>query len=398
MPDQKRDYYEVLGVSKSADEKDIKKAYRKLAMKYHPDVNKEPDAEEKFKEINEAYEVLSDESKRQAYDRYGFAGVDPNFAGGQGNPFQGGSFNFDDLFGGGGFTSSGGSFGGFDSIFDMFGGGGGSRSRAYRNNQPMQGEDLQMNIRISFMDSIRGKAQTITFNVDEPCEHCHGTGAEHPGDVQTCSKCHGTGTVYEQVNTIFGTMQQQTQCDQCHGTGETIKETCHTCNGQGYTHKKITRTINIPKGIRNGEKLRVAGYGGRGLNGGPNGDMYLQIQVAPDPVFRREGNDIYITKTIDALDAILGATIEVPTVYGDTDLTIYAGTQPNQKYRMKGKGVTVKSGNSEVSGDQFVEIKVQIPKKLSEEQKALYEQIRTGRKPEDDGSFFDKFKNKFNKD
>lgn len=392
MPDQKRDYYEVLGVSKTADEKDIKKAYRKLAMKYHPDVNKEPDAEEKFKEINEAYEVLSDESKRKAYDTYGFAGVDPNFAGGQGNPFQGG-FSFDDLFGGGGGTSS---FGGFDSIFDMFGGGG--RSRSYRNNQPMQGEDLQMNIRISFMDSIHGKAQTIAYDVDEPCEHCHGTGAEHPGDVQTCSKCHGTGTIYQTVNTVFGTMQQQTQCDQCHGTGETVKEVCHTCNGKGYNHKKVTKTINIPAGVRNGQKIRIAGGGERGINGGPNGDLYLQIQVAPDPTFRREGNDIYITKTIDAVDAILGATVEVPTVYGDTDLTIFAGTQPNQKYRMKGKGVTMGRGDSKVTGDQFVEIRIQIPKKLTEEQKALYEQIRSGKKPEEDGNFFDKFKNKFNKD
>lgn len=396
MPDQKRDYYEVLGIDKSADAAAVKKAYRKLAMKYHPDVNKEPDAEDKFKEINEAYEVLSDEEKRRAYDAYGFAGVDPNFGAGQGNPFQGGGMNFEDLFGGGGFSSGGfgGGFGGFDSIFDMFGGGG-SRSRTYQNTRPMQGDDMQMNMRISFMDAVKGKTETIKVDVDEPCEHCHGSGAEHPSDVETCSKCHGTGTVYEQVRTPFGTIQQQVQCDQCHGKGETIKEACHVCGGKGYEHKTVTLNINIPQGIRNGQKIRVPGRGGMGINGGPNGDLYIQIQVAPDPVFTRQGNDIYVTHTVDAVDAILGAEVEVPTVQGPVHLKVLPGTQPNQKYRLKGKGVTYQNS----TGDEIVEIRVQIPKNVSKEQRDLYEQIRSGKKPDDsDESFFDKFKNSFKKD
>lgn len=392
----KRDYYEVLGVDKGADAAAIKKAYRKLAMKYHPDVNKEPGAEDKFKEINEAYEVLSDDEKRKLYDQYGFAGVDPNFAAGQG--FGGfsqgaGGFDFSDLFGqggfsSGGFSSGGSSFGGggFEDIFGSFFGGG-SRSQTYNTNRPMQGEDRYMQMRINFMDSIKGKTETITVDVDEPCSHCHGTGAEDPSDVETCSKCHGTGTVYERVQTPFGTMQQQVQCDACHGKGETIKNKCSACNGQGYEHRKVKLDIKIPEGIRSGQQIRVPGKGEMGMNGGPNGDLYIEILVSPSDTFRREGDDIYITAPISAIDATIGATIEVPTVHGNVDLKIPEGTQPNQKFRLKGKGVKSRNGQ----GDEYVEVKVEIPRKVSKKERELYEQLRG----EASESPFEKFKNKF---
>lgn len=390
MADNKRDYYEVLGVDKSADAATIKKAYRKLAMKYHPDVNKEPGAEDKFKEINEAYEVLSDEEKRKLYDQYGFAGVDPNFAAGQG--FQGfngaGGFDFSDLFGqGGGFSSGGSGFGGFDDIFGSFFGGQGGGRQSYRNTRPVQGEDRYMQMRIDFMEAVHGKTETITIDVDQPCPHCNGSGAEHPEDVEVCTKCHGSGTVYERVQTPFGTMQQQVQCDQCHGKGETIKETCSVCNGKGYEHKKIKLDVKIPEGIRSGQQIRIPGKGELGINGGPNGDLYIEVLVNPSSTFRREGDDIYITAPVSAIDATIGATIEVPTVHGNVDLKIPEGTQPNQKFRLKGKGVKSRSG----TGDEYVEIKVEIPKKVSKKERELYEQLRG----EASESPFEKFKNKF---
>jgi molecular chaperone DnaJ len=381
----KRDYYEVLGVDKNADEAAIKKAYRKLAMKYHPDVNKEEGAEDKFKEINEAYEVLSDSEKRKNYDQFGFAGVDPNFQAG-GNPF-GQGFDFSDLFGGSAQYSSGG-FGGFDDIFgSMFGG---SRSQTYRSTRPVQGEDRYMQMRVDFMDAVHGKTEKITVDVDTPCEHCHGTGAESKEDIKVCEKCKGTGTVYTRTQTPFGTVQQQTTCDACHGTGEQITEECHTCGGSGYKHERVTREIKIPQGIRSGQQIRLPGYGEKGLNGGPNGDLFIEILVSDHPTFRREGDDIYVTVPIGAADATLGANLEVPTVNGAVDLKIPAGTQPGQKFRLKGKGVTSRSG----TGDEYVEIKVEIPRKISEKERELYEQLRgqMAAKPE---SAFEKFKNHF---
>lgn len=380
----KRDYYEVLGVDKSADEAAIKKAYRKLAMKFHPDVNKEPGAEERFKEINEAYEVLSDKEKRQSYDRFGFAGVDPNSAYGQGNPFGQGGFDFSDLFGGSG-------YGGFEDLFgSMFGG---ARSQTYRNTRPMQGEDRYMQMQVDFMDAIHGKTESVTLDVDEPCEHCHGTGAKSPEDIHSCSKCHGTGTIYMTRQTPFGTMQQQTVCDACHGKGETIKNKCSECSGSGSVHKRQKLDFKIPAGIRSGQQIRLAGKGELGLNGGPNGDLYIEIVVREHPVFKRSGNDIFVTFPVDAADAALGASLEIPTVHGEVELKIPEGTQPGQKFRLKGKGVTSRSG----TGDEYVEIKVQIPKKLTERQRELYEQLRgndTAKKAE---SPFEKFKSHFNK-
>lgn len=384
--EQKRDYYEVLGVDRSASQDVIKKAYRKLAMKYHPDVNKAPDAEEKFKEINEAYEVLSDADQRAAYDRFGFAGVNGGMGGAGQNPF-GGGFDFEDLFRQAGYsTGQTGGFGGFDSIFDSFFGGSGS-SRTYQNNRPVQGEDRYMSMGISFMDSIHGKTEKISVDVDEPCPHCHGTGAESKEDIEVCDQCHGTGTVYTQTQSLFGTIRQQTVCNKCHGTGEIIKEKCRSCGGSGYEHKKVTLDVKIPEGIRNGQQIRIPGKGEAGINGGPNGDLYIEIRVPEDPTFKREGNDIYVTVPLSAIDATIGANIQVPTVNGDVELRIPEGTQPNQKFRLKGKGVKSRTG----TGDEYVEIKVEIPKKVSKKERELYEQL----KGEAAESPFDKFKSKF---
>jgi molecular chaperone DnaJ len=380
----KRDYYEVLGVSKDADAGEIKKAYRKLAMKYHPDVNKEPGAEDKFKEINEAYEVLSDDDKRKKYDQFGFAGVDPNFAQGQG--FGGQGFNFEDLFGQGGFQG-GYSSGGFDDIFGSFFGGGSSSGRSRAANRPRQGGDRYMQVTIDFMDSVKGKTETITLDVDEQCSHCHGTGARSKDDVEVCTKCHGTGTVMETIQTPFGNIQQQVVCDACHGHGEKIKVKCSACNGQGFEHKRVKLDVKIPEGIQSGQQIRIPGKGGLGENGGPNGDLYIEVLVRPDSTFRRENNDIYVTVPVNALDATLGATIEVPTVHGEVDLKIPEGTQPGQKFRLKGKGIKSRAGQ----GDQYVEVKVQIPKKISKKEREMYEQIRRG----DFASPLEKLKNHF---
>lgn len=311
---EKRDYYEVLGVPRSATPDEIKRAYRKLANKYHPDRNKEPEAEEKFKEINEANDVLKDPEKRKLYDQYGFAGVDPNFAanqGGQyyqGNPFGGGQeFDFGDIFGdmfGQSSGFSGGSFGGFE---DLFGGAGGGFGGFGRRAEPVaqQGADRQMRMPIDFMDSIKGKTETITVN------------------------------------------------DPDKG--------------------RVTLDIKIPEGIKNGQKIRIPGKGEPGINGGPNGDLYIEIQVRPDTVFKREDNNILVNVKVPVLDAILGTTVEVPTVSGSVDLKIPAGTQPDQKFRLKGKGAK----NRNAVGDEIVTIKVEIPKTLSEEDKELYEKIRS---------------------
>ena len=373
----KRDYYEVLGIDKSASDADIKKAYRKMAKKYHPDINKEPGAEEKFKEINEAYEVLSDANKKAAYDAYGFAGVDPN-SGFGGFSSQGGFSGFDDL---GDIFSSfmGGGFGGFGS------------SRSNARTQPMKGDNRYMSLNIDFLDAIHGCEKTIKVDVDERCERCHGSGAYSDNDIHTCSTCNGTGHVKRTTRTAFGMMQQVVECPDCHGTGKRIDRKCPDCNGSGYIHKREEIDVNIPAGIQSGQQVRVAGMGERGYNGGPNGDLYIEINVLPHKYFRREGNNIYIRIPISSLDATLGCDVEVPTVYGDVELTIPAGTQPNQQFRMRGYGS--KDVRSQNKGDQFVEVEVTIPKHLSREEKELYHKLAD--KKDKKESVFEKFKNNF---
>lgn len=364
----KRDYYEILGVSKGASDDELKKAYRKLAKKYHPDVNKEAGAEEKFKEINEAYEVLSDSSKRANYDQFGHDGVNGNFQG-----FEGFS----------GFSSGG--FGGFEDIFSsMFGGG---FSRSSRNYGPMQGENTYRYMDISFMDSIKGKEQDITIRVDEQCDHCHGKGGESASDVSTCSRCQGRGRVQQQQRSPFGVVMSEVECPNCHGSGKEIKNKCHKCHGEGYNNKKVTINLKIPAGIQSGQALRVPKRGERGMNGGENGDLIIEIRVAPHPYFKRDVNDIYVEVPISSIDAILGCKIDVPTVYGEVTLTIPEGTQHGAKLRLANQGVKTNRG----VGDQFVIVKLETPKNLSGNVKKQLEKVRSDIKDNP----FTKFKNLF---
>ena len=379
MANSKRDYYEVLGLSKSASDAEIKKAFRTLAKKYHPDINKEPGAEEKFKEINEAYEVLSDPKKKQAYDQFGFAGMDgaQGFSGFDG--FTGGMGGFEDLgdifsqfMGGQGF----GGFGGF-----------GGRSRA--RSGPMKGESRYLSMSIDFLDAIHGSKKSVKLTVDKKCESCNGTGAKSASDIVTCSKCNGSGRVTIQTRTMLGVMQRVGTCPDCKGTGKTIKNKCNSCGGSGYKSIDETIEINVPKGIQTGQQIRVAGYGERGINGGDNGDLYIEINVRPHKYFEREGNDIYIEIPISSIDATLGKKIDVPTCYGDVELQIPPGTQPDQLLRIKNYGV--ESIRNSSKGDQYVKVKIEIPKKLSKEEKELYEKLSKSSSK----SVFEKFKDAF---
>lgn len=364
----KRDYYDVLGIAKGASEQEIKKAYRKLAKQYHPDVNKEADAESKFKEINEAYEVLSDPQKKAAYDQFGHAGA--NGAGGFGG-FEG----FE------GFSGAG----GFEDIFSSFFGGGFSQSR--RNSGPVKGNDSYLAMRVDFLEAAFGTEKKILLNVEKECNSCHGSGAYSKSDISVCSTCNGSGRVMRQSG-FFAT---QTTCPDCGGRGKTIKRKCDTCHGDGYTNKKTEVEVKIPEGINNHQQIRIAGMGDRGLNGGPNGDLYIEIEIVPHKVFKREANNIYISIPLDVVDAALGTTIDVPTIRGDVELTIPAGTQPNTLLRMKGQGVKdLRSGHV---GDQLVEIKIEIPTKLSKEQKELFQKIKDSNGKKE--SVFEKFKNAF---
>lgn len=365
----KRDYYEVLGLSKGASDDEIKKAYRKMAKKYHPDVNKDPGAEEKFKEVNEAYEVLSDPQKKATYDQFGHAGMDgANFGGGAGG--FGGFEDFGDIFG------------------SFFGGGFGGGSRR-ANNGPRKGNDRFMQMRIDFMDAIFGKTETITIDVDEQCDECMGSGAKSKSDIKSCPHCNGTGTVTTQQRTPFGVFQSQSVCPECNGTGKTIVNKCPKCHGKGYEHKRVKLDIKIPAGIQSGQQVRVPNKGERGLNGGPNGDLYIEILVSRHKQFVRDGNDIRISVPISAVDAVLGCKVDVPTVYGDVELTIPAGTQYGQQFRLKGKGVKGPRGGQ---GDQYVEVKVEVPTKITRDEKELYEKIRNKKAHE---SPFEKFKKAF---
>ncbi len=367
----KRDYYEVLGVDRNADASTIKRAYRKLAKKYHPDVNKAADAEEKFKEVQEAYDVLSDENKKAAYDRYGHAAFEQG-AGGAGG------------FGG---------FGGFEDVDlgDIFSSffGGGQRTRQ-RPTGPRQGEDRFVQLEIDFMDAIKGKKTDIKINYDEQCTSCHGTGAASPSDVETCSRCNGTGTIRTQQRTFMGMAIQETECPECHGSGKKIKKICPKCKGHGYSNKNVTVELNIPAGINTHQQLRVPGKGGRGINGGPNGDLYVEIYVRPHKHFVRQGNDISIKVPVSAVDATLGCDIDVPTVYGDVSMKIPEGTQPGTVLRLKGKGVKNLRNNN--YGDQYVTVDVKIPTKISKQDKDLYKKLQANSKKT---SIFDQFKKSF---
>ena len=370
----KRDFYEVLGISKTASADEIKRAYRKKAKQYHPDICKEPDAEEKFKEVQEAYEVLSDDNKRAAYDRYGHAAFEQGAGGAGAGGF--GGFGFEDVD--------------LGDIFGSFFGGGGSRRQ--RQNGPRRGDDHLMRLEIDFMDAINGIKKDIKVTYDAECSHCHGSGAKTPNDVQTCSHCNGTGTVSKQQQSPFGTFVTQTTCPHCNGTGKEIKVKCPDCHGKGYINKTVTVQLDIPAGINDGQQLRVAGKGGRGANGGPNGDLFVEIRVRNNTHFVREGRNIHMTIPISSIDATLGCEVDVPTVQGDVKVKIPAGTQSGTTLRLKGKGVKDLRGSG--YGDQMVKVDVKIPTKLSSKEKSLYEQLQKLNKKE---SIFDSFKKQFKK-
>ena len=364
MAETKRDYYEVLGVSKTATKDEIKSAYRKLAKQYHPDLNKSPDAPKKFEEIQEAYDVLYDDNKRKQYDQFGMAAFEQGAStGGAGNPFAGGDF-------------SGQGFGDVDlnDIFQSFFGGGGGQRRARNDGSPRKGEDTLFRVKIDFMDAVNGRHVTIPLTYDEPCSNCHGTGADSPNDVDVCPDCGGSGYVRQRQQTIFGVMESTGPCPRCHGSGKIVRNRCHVCGGSGYNRVHKDLDVNIPAGIASGQQIRVSGKGQRGTNGGPNGDLYVEVQVQPHETFKREGNDIHIDVPLSFVDCALGVTIDVPTVYGDVSVEIPEGTQPEGILKLRGKGVKdLRSGRP---GDEFLHIKVKTPTNLTKSEKDLLDEFR----------------------
>ncbi len=378
MAESKRDYYEVLGVDKSADEATLKKAYRVLAKKYHPDANPgDKEAEAKFKEASEAYAVLSDPDKRAKYDQYGHAA----FEGGSG---RAGGFDFSNMD----FSDV---FGGFGDIFGSFFGGGSSRAR--RQTGPIRGEDVLMRLRIDFMDAVNGKDEEVSFDFDDDCPHCHGTGAETPDDVKTCPTCHGRGTITRQQRSLFGVVNTETVCPDCGGTGKIISKKCSVCGGTGHKKVKKTQKIHIPVGINNGQQIRLQGMGGAGSNGGAHGDLYIEINIKDHPYFKRERNDIHLDVPLDFVDAILGTKIEVPTVNGDMVVTIPEGTQPGQVLRLKGQGI--KDLRTGKPGDQYIHLDIKGPTSLNKKQKEALLAYQEASKKEE--SRFAKFKKMFKK-
>ena len=377
----KRDYYEVLGLKKGASEDEIKKAFRKMAMKYHPDKNPvDKEAEEMFKEINEAYAVLSDPEKKDKYDRFGHAGVDPNAG------FGGGAGGF-------------GGFGGFEDIFDMFGGafgggfGGGSRGR---KNGPRKGSDLQKSITIDFKEAAFGTKKEIRINKYVKCKTCGGTGAEPGTSKKTCPKCGGSGEVRTAQRTPLGTFQSVSPCPDCNGTGEINESPCKDCGGTGKVRDNVTIVVNIPAGVDNDSVIPIKGQGEPGINGGPDGDLYIVINVKPHKLFERRGQDLWLEIPITFDQAALGDDIVVPTLEEKVSYKVPAGTQPGTVFRLKGKGI--KSVRSSRKGDLYVKVTLEVPTKLNHKQKKSIESM--GKAVTDDcyqkkSSFLDSIKEFF---
>ncbi len=355
----KRDYYEVLGVSKDATEEEIKSAFRKKAKEFHPDINKSPDAPEKFKEAQEAYACLSDKENRAKYDQFGHAAFDNPYGGAsggyQGNPFENFDFGdiFDDLFGGG--------FSSFGSAF---------RGNTRNSSRARKGADTLYGMKIDFLEAVYGTKKDIDLEYYETCEDCDGHGG-HGESV--CSDCGGKGTVIKQTSTILGTIQTRTTCSTCKGTGKTYKTRCNTCKGNGKVKVSKTLTIDIPAGIDNGEQLRVSGKGEAGINGGPNGDLYIEIRVLPHELYRREGNDIYIDLPVSITDLCLGCKKVIKTMDGDVEIKIKEGSQPGEILRIKGKGIDNK--DSWRKGDFYCVLNLVIPRSLSRKQKDILEEL-----------------------
>ncbi|MBP9483661.1 MAG: molecular chaperone DnaJ [Negativicutes bacterium] len=351
----KKDFYETLGVPKGASEDEIKKAYRKMARKHHPDLNKETQdaAAEKMKEVNEAYEILSDSSKRQQYDQFGHAAFDPSQGGGQGG------------FGGG---FSGGGFGGFEDIFDMFGGG-----RRRQPNGPVVGDDLRYDLELTFEEAAFGTTKKINLPRMENCDTCHGSGAAAGTHPETCPNCQGSGQVQQPVNTPFGRMMNVASCPRCSGTGKIIPTPCSTCKGKGKVRKNRNLEVKVPAGTDDGLRLRMSGEGEAGTRGGPPGDLYIYLNVKPHSLFQRDGNDVWCEVPLTMVKAALGSEIEVPTLDGKVSLTIPEGTQTGKVFRLKEKGIPRLRGTGR--GDQYVRVKVIIPTKIDSKRRKLLEEF-----------------------
>ena len=374
---EKRDYYEVLGIQKGASEDEIKRAYKKLARKYHPDMNPgDKEAEEKFKEVNEANEVLSDPEKKARYDQFGFAGVDPNYGAGAGGGAYGGGFDFGDL---------GDIFGSF------FGGGFGGQRR--NPNAPQRGESIRASVSISFTEAAFGCEKSVTIERSEQCPTCKGSGCAPGTTPEICPDCRGSGTVQTRRQTPMGVFASNGPCRKCGGTGRLIHQPCSDCRGSGAVRKRRTIKVNIPAGIDHGQTISLRGQGGAGKNGGPAGDLLITVMVQPHEIFRRDGVDVFCEAPITFTQAVLGAELEIPTIDGKVKYSIPEGTQTGTVFRLKGKGVPVLNGRGR--GDQYVTVVIETPRSLNKEQKEALrrfsETLGEGNY-EERKSFFGKFK------
>ena len=380
MPEQKRDFYEVLGISKGASDDEIKKAYRKMAKQYHPDLHPgDKEAEAKFKEVNEAYEILSDKDKRARYDQFGHAGVDPNFGaggfGGFGDSYNMGDIDLGDLFG------------------SFFGGGFGGQQRA-NPNAPRRGETLRVSVTVSFEEAAFGCEKEITLTRSEPCDTCHGSGCAPGTSADTCPDCRGTGTIRIQRGGGAFTFATSAPCSRCQGTGRIIHTPCPDCKGSGSVRKQRKITVNIPAGIDDGQAISLRGQGGAGANGGPAGDLLISVSVRPSDKFQREGTSIYYDHTVSFSQAALGAKLVIPTIDGNVEYDLPKGTQPGTVFRLRGKGVPVLNGRGR--GDQFVTVQVAVPTSLTRDQEEALEAFAEAMGEETGGGkgFFDKRRKK----
>lgn len=379
MADNKRDFYEVLGLQKGASDDAIKKAYRQMAKKYHPDLNPgDKEAEARFKEVNEAYEVLSDPEKKSRYDQFGHAGVDPNFGAGgySGAGFDGMDFDLGDIFS------------------SFFGGGGGRRANP---NAPRRGSDVAASVIISFEESARGCKKQVNVPLVTTCPDCGGSGAKKGTSPKTCPNCNGTGQERRQQRTPFGVVQTQTTCSRCRGRGSIVETPCPTCSGNGQVRKTSLIGVNIPAGIDDGQVITIRGKGNAGTHGGPAGDLQIQVSVRPHPVFERDGYDIWCELPLTFAQAALGAEVSVPTLDGNIPFTIKEGTQPGDTLRLKGKGFPYLNGRG--TGDEIFRVVVEVPKNLTSEQKKLlrsFEDATGDKNYQKRRTFFDKIKDAFN--
>ena len=387
----KRDYYEVLGVDRNASAEDIKKAYRKLAIKYHPDKNPDnKEAEEKFKEAAEAYSVLSDADKKARYDQFGHAGVEgagPDFSGGFGNLND----ILNDLFGG----AFGGGFGGFSG----FGGGFGGGRTGQRQQRVYRGRDIRVRVKLTLEEIAKGVEKEISIEKSVPCKDCGGKGAKNSSDIKTCPACNGTGQVQRVVNSFLGQTVTYSTCQQCGGEGKIISNPCRSCNGTGLVRKRETIKVKIPAGVEAGMQLTIQGEGHAAKNNGINGDLLVVIEEQEHPNLKRDGNNLYYTKVISMPDAILGAEVEIPCLDGSYKIKVDPGTQSGEVVRLRGKGLPTVNGYGG-TGDMYVKIAVWIPRKLDKEEKAVIESLKNkdAFKPnpsKEDKSFFDKIKDLF---